>query len=127
MIYYHGKKLKKTTFNHNAATMVKKAESYIQAAPEEHREPENLTGIPNEELFGPSFLYEEPMIWTEKKITSACSVVYKQQTNYSSQSESEIESSSSEIDDQVKCMIYGKGVLANKEQEHINAEHPDEE
>ena len=59
-----GKKQNKI-ITQNAATVVNKAESYIQPAPEEHREPENLTGIPREELFGPDFLYEEPKIWTE--------------------------------------------------------------
>ena len=47
--------------------------------------------------------------------------------NYTPQSESEIESSSSEIDDEVQCMICGKGIPADEEQEHINAEHADKE
>ena len=46
--------------------------------------------------------------------------------NYTPQSESEIESSSSEIDE-IQCMICGKGISADEEQEHINAEHADED
>ena len=31
------------------------------------------------------------------------------------------------LDDEIECTIWGEGVLSYKEQDHINAEHPDEE
>ena len=31
------------------------------------------------------------------------------------------------MDDEIQCMICGEGILPSEEQDHINAEHPDEE
>ena len=114
---------KKKNLNFNSATIVKKPESYIQPAPEEQRKPVNLRGIPDDDLFGPSFLYQKPEVWTEKKTTSANPIGVKPKMKYTPQSESEIEFSSSEIDDEIQCMICRKGIPADEEQEHINAEH----
>ena len=75
-------KNKKKNLSFNSATIVKKPESYIQPAPEEQRKPINAMGIPDDELFGPSFLYQKPEVWTEKKITSANPVGVKPKMKY---------------------------------------------
>lgn len=121
---------KKKKFN-NSATIVKKPESYVQPAQEERREPTNLTGIPNDELFGPSWINNfNAQNVTEKKTVYANPVVVKPREKYTLQSEDESEcsvNSERDGDDEIQYTICGVGIPANKEQEHINANHSSED
>ena len=60
----------KRTFYGKAATVVRRPSiefKPITPAPSEKIKRVNLTGLTDDDLFGPAFLYEEPEIFTEKK------------------------------------------------------------
>ena len=64
-----GVKKKKDKVN-NFSAAVKKKPSAKEENPAEPIEQVNLTGIPNEQLFGPAFLYTKQENFVEKKTTS---------------------------------------------------------
>ena len=64
-----GENMGNTPVNYHSATMDREIKPHIKRI--------NLTGLTDEELFGPDWLYEEPEIWTEKKelVSQSYSVV----------------------------------------------------
>mgnify|MGYP003327475674 CR=1 FL=1 len=119
------KKKFKGKLNHFSAAVIKKIDTNKQIIPEEKLKRVNLTGIPDEELYGPDFLYEETEICTEKKIISTNPVGLKQEPSYSSESDNEFDIS--DMDDEVQCAYCGQGVPSYEEQHHINTMHQDED
>lgn len=105
--------------------MVKKIETNKQLIQEEKIKCVNLTGIPDEELYGPDFLCEETEFCTEKKIISTNPVGMKQEPSYSSESDNKFDIS--DMDDIVQCAYCGEGVPSDEEQHHINIMHQDED
>ena len=108
--------------------MIKKANTNKQIIPEEKIKCVNLTGIPDEELYGPDFLYEETEFFTEKKTMSTNSAGKKQEPSYTPESyddEDDDDYDMYNMFDEVQCSYSGKGVLTDEEQHHINTMHED--
>ena len=79
--------------NNNSAAVIKKLNT-DKGIPVEPIKRVNLNGIPNDELFGPAFLYEETEFYTGKKVISANPVKMNLEPNYSS-------------DEEIQCTFVG--------------------
>ena len=101
------KKKQKGQLSFNSATVVKKP---ITQAPVEQIKRVILTGLSDDDLFGPAFLYEETEFFTEKKVIPANPV--QMEHKYPMEEEDEDEDDYEYI---VQCFHCGQGV------------HPDEE
>ena len=107
----------KGKLNHFSAAVIKKSDTSKQIVPEEKIKRVNLTGIPDEELYGPYFLYEETEFYTEKKTISTNSAGIKQEPSYTSKSDDKFD-----MFDEVQCTYCGI-----EEQHHIDTMHHDED
>ena len=99
-----------------------------KTVPEETIKRVNLTGISDEELFGPDFLYKEKEVYKIKKIIPMNPVTMNHTTyDDSSESEDENDYDDDDEDEEVQCVFCGLGVLSEDEQNHINTMHREED
>ena len=82
-----------------------------------------LTGLSDDELFGPAFLYEKQENFVEKKTKSAnpVGIIRNIYTQPSDEEGDEYES-----EEEVQCTFCSQGVPAHYEDLHIDHMHPDE-
>ena len=114
------KRKPKVKLNNNSAAVIKKPNT-DKGIPVEPIKRVNLTGFPDDELFGPAFLYEETEFYTGKKVISANPVKMNLEPNYSSDYEDEYD-----VDEEIQCTFCGIGILPHEEQDHIDALHKEE-
>ena len=84
------KKKFKGKLNQFSAAIINKP-STDKAVPVETIKRVDLTGIPDDELYGSAFLYEETEFCTEKKIISTNPVRMNLESSYSSESDNEFD------------------------------------
>ena len=94
----------------------------ITEAPVEQIKRVNLTGMSDDELFGPAFLYKEPECYSEKQVIPANPVQMNMEPDYTSEDEYEYE-----VYEEIQCGFCGQGVHPEEEQDHIDALHKKEE